>query len=298
MTTISPVAINGFENAEYFDVASEAVADSFRIFVSKPAFADPEISLPAIIVLDANMMFGTAREIVGALSMSGDVPAHFVIGIGYKELSSAFTRRASDFTPDSGGEIEAATAMGPPNFGGAANFARFIREELLPLVANLYPIDTDCITLAGTSFGGLFTLWSLLTQEVVVSNYIAISPSIWWDNEAVWDWEAELAATATDVKAKVFITAGGLETQAENKASVDKMIAGDGPLKAHAEKMKAAYDLHGWPRMSEITPEFTEKLRSRGYPGLNIRCNNLPDETHMSIPAAGFSRGIRYLFGD
>lgn len=210
----------------------------------------------------------------------------------------ALTKRARDFTPNKGGEVEAATAMGPPNFGGAPAFASFIREELLPLVIGQYPIDPDAIALAGTSFGGLFAIWSLLTQEVPVSAYIAISPSIWWNNEEVWQWESALAEKVSDLKAKVFVTAGELETQQQSRVSVDRMIENGGFLKAQASSMKASYEKHGWPRMAEITPEFVDKLRGRSYPSLQIACHNFPDETHMSISAPGLGRGIRYLFGD
>lgn len=82
--TFSPTSMNGFNNAEYFDLESTYVEDKFRIFVSRPAMTEPGEVYPALLVLDANMMFGTARETVGALSMTGDVPAQFVIGIGYE----------------------------------------------------------------------------------------------------------------------------------------------------------------------------------------------------------------------
>jgi hypothetical protein len=38
-------------------------------------------------------------------------------------------------------------------------------------------------------------------------------------------------------------------------------------------------------------------LRSRNYAGLKIHCHNMPDETHMSVPPAVISRGLRYVFG-
>jgi len=58
--------------------------------------------------------------------------------------------------------------------------------------------------------------------------------------------------------------------------------------------MIAWFEAHGWPRTAEIGPEFASKMRSRNY---KIHCQNMPDETHMSVPPAVISRGLRYVFG-
>jgi hypothetical protein len=60
--------------------------------------------------------------------------------------------------------------------------------------------------------------------------------------------------------------------------------------------MIAWFEEHGWPRTAEIGPEFADKMRSRNYAGLKIHCHNMPDETHMSVPPAVISRGLRYVF--
>mgnify|MGYP001383359669 CR=1 FL=1 len=102
------------------------------------------------------------------------------------------------------------------------------------------------------------------------------------------------AETNDDLKADVFFTAGGLETQdlLKEQVSTSEVM----PAEAR-EAVAAAYEKHGWPRMAEITPEITAKLQSRGYPNLNVYCYNLPYETHMSVPVSAIVRGLRVFYG-
>jgi 2-oxoglutarate dehydrogenase complex dehydrogenase (E1) component-like enzyme len=71
----------------------------------------------------------------------------------------------------------------------------------------------------------------------------------------------------------------------------------EGPAKQHVEALVDAYRKYGYPRMASITPEFVDKLKSRNYPSLRIDVHNLPDETHLSVGPAAWSRGLRYVYG-
>jgi hypothetical protein len=50
--------------------------------------------------------------------------------------------------------------------------------------------------------------------------------------------------------------------------------------------MITMFEENGWPRTTEIGPEFAQKWQSRNHPGLKIHCHNMLDETHMSVPPA------------
>lgn len=66
--------------------------------------------------------------------------------------------------------------------GGAENFTQFIEKELIPYIDNTYP-TTPYRTLIGHSFAGLFTINVLINYNHLFDNYIAIDPSLDWDNQ-------------------------------------------------------------------------------------------------------------------
>lgn len=235
ITAQKPVEINGFHDAEYFDLKSKSVDETFRIFVAKPATLVPDKKYPVIYVLDGNLLFGTAMETVRNLSGAGlgvgEIPMAFTVAIGYKDatnLLSTFHKRWRDYTPNVGGVAEKMTKLmgGPSDIagGGAPNFLKFLNKELKPLMESKYNVDPNDATIAGLSLGGLFSSWTLLNQPDSFQRYIIMSPSIWWNSEEVWEWESRFAKNNNDINAKVFVTAGSLETIEVQKKMMDDLL--------------------------------------------------------------------------
>ena len=137
----------------------------------------------------------------------------------------------------------------------------------------------------------------LLNQPDTFQRYIIMSPSIWWNSEEVWKWESHFAQNHNDINAKVFVTAGSLETIEVQKKMMDDIVK-DAPKQVVQmfQPMLDHFENEGWPKMAEITPVFVDKLKSRGYKSLKIHCHNMPHESHSSVPPGGLSRGLRYIF--
>lgn len=68
----------------------------------------------------------------------------------------------------------------PEENGQAENFTAFLEEELFPFIDQKYPVTTYR-TLIGHSYGGLFTLNTLVKHPDLFTNYLAIDPSLDWD---------------------------------------------------------------------------------------------------------------------
>ena len=66
--------------------------------------------------------------------------------------------------------------------GGAELFTSFIENELIPNIDQNYP-TTTFRTLIGHSYAGLFTINVLLNHSHLFKNYLAIDPSLDWDNQ-------------------------------------------------------------------------------------------------------------------
>src|ERR1700690_2979695 len=68
------------------------------------------------------------------------------------------------------------------NSGGGENFMNFIKEELIPHIDSVYPTAPYRI-FSGHSLGGLTVINTLLNNTQLFNAYIAIDPSLWWENK-------------------------------------------------------------------------------------------------------------------
>jgi predicted alpha/beta superfamily hydrolase len=293
------IAMNGLLDAEYFDFESTHVGDSFRIYVAKPPFADKGKHYPAIYATDGNGSFPMVTSIQRTLAWGGEAPAAFVIGVGYPTEGGylqAISKRNRDYPPTDGGDY--ARAMLGSTFAAGGNaFLKFLTQELKPELESRYAIYSNDSTFFGSSLGGLFGAWTLLSSPATFQRYILASPAITWNGEEVWRWEQACADARSDLPATVFLSAGELEAADVARRYALETAENNPMLRPRIRVMIAWFEEHGWPRTAEIGPEFADKIRSRNYAGLKIHCHNMPDETHMSVPPAVISRGLRYVFG-
>jgi uncharacterized protein len=292
------VTMTGLLDAEYFDVQSKFVGDTFRIFVARPPFVPPG-KYPAIYVADGNGIFPLATAIQRMLSLGAECPPAYVIGVGYPTESgfvAAMAKRNRDYAPTDGGDYARAVLNSTVAPGGAA-FLRFIREELKPSLEARYDIDPCDATFFGSSLGGLIGAWILLTAPDTFQRYILASPTISWNQEEVWQWEHAYASAHQDLQATVLVGAGSLEAPEVVRANAVHVGRNSPMVREQVESIIAWYDRLGWPRTTDLPHELAARLRSRNYAGLKIHAHTLPDETHMSVSPAILCRGLRYVFG-
>ena len=97
----------------------------------------------------------------------------------------------------------------PPNrnAGGADNFIRFLAEELIPHINKKYRTNYFK-TLAGHSFGGLFTLHTMLTKGELFQAYIAMSPFVRFDDMELIKRAAKQLKANQSLTATLFMTLG------------------------------------------------------------------------------------------
>ena len=71
-----------------------------------------------------------------------------------------------------------------PTAGGAAEFRRHLETEVIPLIEARYRAG-ERRALMGESLAGLFIMDTLLAHPTLFDDYIAVSPSLWWDDRAL-----------------------------------------------------------------------------------------------------------------
>ncbi|MFT7252016.1 MAG: putative alpha/beta superfamily hydrolase, partial [Flavobacterium sp.] len=156
-------------------IYSESLKEHRKIYVQLPADYDPTKNqkYPVVYILDGEVFLPTVNN-VHTFYSGGFMPEMVLIGISNDK------NRMRDLTTSKVTEM-----YGMPfeqENGEAYNFSKFIETELIPFVENKYPV-TNFRTLIGHSYGGLFALYTLINHPELFSNYLAIDPSLDWDNQ-------------------------------------------------------------------------------------------------------------------
>lgn len=88
------------------------------------------------------------------------------------------TQRRRDMT----GPTQVASDRGiAPQVGGSAAFRAFIGDELIPAIGSRYRAS-GARGIIGESLAGLFIVETLLLEPSLFDTYIALSPSLWWND--------------------------------------------------------------------------------------------------------------------
>lgn len=110
------------------------------------------------------------------------------------------------------------TGLGrPPLVGGAPQFLRVFKEEIIPLIDKSYRTSNDR-GIAGGSMGGLFVAYAMLEEPDLFTRYAMISPSLWypWGREkgTILEREPAFAKQHPTFHKSVYINIGSEENSA------------------------------------------------------------------------------------
>lgn len=201
-------------------LTSAALGEIRTVNVSLPAsYAKTSERYPVVYLLDGGLeqdfhhITGLAQ--LGALS--GTMRDMIVVGIETVDRRKELTGPTADAT------LKAEF----PTAGGAAAFRRFIVEEVKPFVAATYRTTNES-GIIGESLAGLFVVETFLRTPGAFDRYIAVSPSLWWDNEAL-SREADALLPRDGANRALWLSIG--DEGGAMQAGVDRLVAA---LKARA----------------------------------------------------------------
>jgi uncharacterized protein len=163
-------------------VHSKILNETRRIWVYLPASANNKMFTrqvyPVVYLLDGPAHFHSVTGLVQQLSNSV-LPEMIVVGIQN-------TDRTRDLTPthSSTASPYGQTAEMLKNSGGGDNFLAFIEKELMPYIDTTYPVAPYKM-FVGHSYGGLLVMHTLLTKPGLFNSYVALDPSVWWDDQVL-----------------------------------------------------------------------------------------------------------------
>ena len=245
-------------------VRAAANGHDYRINLFIPDAPPPESGFPSMIVLDGKALFVTVAETADRLGRrpeaTGVQPA-VIIGVGHHgEGLYDLAQRHRDFTLG-----PAASETIPHETGGADRFLAFLIDELLPLVAQIVPLDRARRALVGHSLAGLFTLHALAARPTAFAAYGAISPSIWWDKEGVM----RAITGLNDRSPRLFLAAGERERTPPGARRSERMMV-----------------------------ESIEALAVLTVPLIETTLRIFPEEDHGSVVSVATTRFLRFCGTD
>ena len=139
---------------------------------------------PLLVLHDGQNLFDDGRahvpdqhwhvvESVDALVGQGRIPPIVVAGIDHADEG-----RIDEFTP---------TRAGRTTAGGAAEYGRFVMEEVVPFLGREVGagIAPDMLMMGGASLGGLVTLAIAHQFPGRLGRLMLMSPSVWWDSRVI-----------------------------------------------------------------------------------------------------------------
>lgn len=94
-----------------------------------------------------------------------------------------------------------------PTTGGSPAFLRFLAEEAMPAVDARYRTEPRRM-LIGQSLGGLFATEVLMERPDLFTDYLIVSPSLWWDDGAVLRRDARFITDPSLAPARLFVAVG------------------------------------------------------------------------------------------
>lgn len=207
---------------------------------------------PILILLDGATFFKTTSGIVHFMSSDRNrnhfMPETIIVAIENVD-------RERDFT------VTKIKTKRVNTMGGGRNFLNFIEKELIPYIDKYYRTAPHR-TLVGHSLGGLLTLNSYMDKNSIFDAYIAIDPSIWWDEESM--------------KSKV---------DATTSSSLNKKL-----YIATANQGAASYE-----RNKKRHDRFYDLITENSNGTLNVKIAYFEEEDHRSIPLIALYEGLKYI---
>lgn len=167
------------------DSLRSEVLDETRMFwIHLPADGIREgVRYPVLYLLDGETQLGGMAAVL-SYYMYSHAPEMIVVAIANG------MHRDRDLTVS---KVETVNGWPMAESGGADRFLDFMADELIPYIDATYP-TTSYRTLVGHSYGGLFTVNTLLQRPDLFSTYIAMDPSLGWDYPLMMDRAREAFA--------------------------------------------------------------------------------------------------------
>jgi predicted alpha/beta superfamily hydrolase len=149
---------------------------------------------------DGDGHMGHTSATIEFLTRNGRMSDLIVVGV-------TNTDRTRDLTPTKSATKNAAGELQWPTSGGADNFLKFFETELIPSIEKDYRVQPYRI-FAGHSLGGLFAIHAMVSKPGLFNSYVAVSPSLQWENETTLKRAEEFLKNQKELNVTLYVSLG------------------------------------------------------------------------------------------
>jgi len=238
---------------ESFTIDSKVLGETRRINVYlPPGYREaPDARFPTLYMPDGGLAedFLHVAGLVQISVASETMRPHLLVGIEN-------TQRRRDLTGPTENPEDRKIA---PRVGESAAFRRFLRDELMPRVKARYRTNQET-AIVGESLAGLFVVETFLLEPDLFGTYIAVDPSLWWND--------------------------------------GKLTASAGPrLRGRPDLIKTLYfAASGEKGVEQENQRLAEILQKDAPPGLTWHLEKLPEEKHSTVFHPAAIKAFRSVF--
>lgn len=160
----------GIRDTVYSDILKEKRGVS--IYYPPSYYYKTDRKYPVLYILDGDYNF---RYVAGILELQAGIAENIPEMILVAVSGNGSTEYRKNCKP---------AIAGVKDSGNAGDVLEFMDKELIPYIDENYK-TLDFKILAGHSVGGLFVINAALERPKLFNRYIAISPALWWEDNAM-----------------------------------------------------------------------------------------------------------------
>jgi predicted alpha/beta superfamily hydrolase len=227
---------------------------------------------PVVYLLDGDAHFSSVMGMIQQLSqVNGNTVCPQMILVGIPN-----TDRMRDLTPTHAATGYNSDSNSVKTSGGGEQFMTFIEKEVIPHIDSNYPAAPYRM-LIGHSLGGLTVINTLLHHPGAFNSYLAIDPSMWWDNQRLLK-EADTSLPREHYNGKtLFLAIANTMEPGMDTARVRKDTT------------------HGTIHIRSIL-QLADELKKNSANGLRWSYKYYDGDNHGSVPLIAEYDALRFIF--
>ena len=250
-----------------FKTTSKHIEDAvYVIDIILPEDYDSTCKYPIVYCVDNWLGEKFAPGIISYLNFSQAIDPIIVVGIGNEgNYNDWQLERTRDLTPYHITKYDqsSSNSVGSRGVtGGAGNFLLFIKNELIPMIETKYNSDPLNRSFMGYSYGGLFGMYTLITEPELFQKYFLGSPSLFYNDFSLLDSLNSMTSEELSNIKTIYLTVGDKES---------------------GTMLKGFADLR-------------DCLKNKNISSLDARSLIIVDEDHRSAVIPAYYKAFKYLF--
>jgi predicted alpha/beta superfamily hydrolase len=255
-------------------INSHILGESRHILIHVPDAHEkhPEQRYPVVYLLDGDSHFPSVMGMIQQLTeVNGNrlFPNMILVGIPN-------TNRQRDLTPTQAKTSPYGDSSSVRNTGGGEKFTSFIEKELIPYIDSHYPTAPYRV-LIGHSLGGLLVINTLINHPNLFNGYLAIDPSMWWDDRKLLLQTETVLAERKFTGKTLFL------------AIANTMPVGMDTARVRKDTSNNTLHIRSILRLGDY-------LKKNKANGLRFGYKYYAHDTHGSVPLIAEYDGFRFMF--